>query len=222
MSNPFLTAALSYAARRWPVVPIFSVDENGKCGCADLACRGCGKHPKFEHAHRYASTNEVLITKWWTDFPNDNVAIASGRRSGLIVLDIDPRHGGDLSLKTLENQIRGLPRTVKAITGGGGEHYLFQSPPIEVRGRIGMLPGIDVRAEDQLFIAPPSLHQSGRRYEWAEGLGPDDIALARIPSLLLDRILTKNPSSRKSSYSPPVAEVPTRNKVRYVNCTHND
>lgn len=54
-----------------------------------------------------------------------NVGIATGPASSLVVLDIDPRHGGDDSLADLQSEHGALPLTVTALTGGGGQHHYF-------------------------------------------------------------------------------------------------
>jgi Bifunctional DNA primase/polymerase, N-terminal len=46
----------------------------------------------------------------------------------LVVLDIDPRHGGDESFAALEREYGQLPLTWRALTGGGGEHIIFACP----------------------------------------------------------------------------------------------
>ncbi len=199
--SSFLQPALYFASRGWPVVPVHHQAAPGLCSCGDALCRGIGKHPRMEHAHRFASKEPAIITAWWTKNPNDNIAIASGSRSGLIVLDIDPRHEGDRSLFHLIHQHGALPHTVRVFTGGGGEHLFFRAPKMEVRGRIGMLPGIDVRAEDQLFVAPPSRHLSGRIYRWDDNAHPDKTPIAELPGWLLNRILTKNSPKRKTGTS---------------------
>ena len=58
-----------------------------------------------------------------------------------------------------------LPRTLSAITGGGGAHYIYAAPPWPLGNTAGRLPGvgqkvpgIDLRAAGGYFIAPPSVH----------------------------------------------------------------
>jgi len=53
-----------------------------------------------------------------------------------------------------------------SITGSGGFHLFFQYPNEEMRNLINLLPGIDIRAEGGYIVAPPSLHVSGKSYEW--------------------------------------------------------
>jgi hypothetical protein len=52
-----------------------------------------------------------------------------------------------------------------------------------LRNRVGLAPGIDLRGEGGLIIAPPSIHPSGKAYAWIEGRGPDR-PLAALPDWL--------------------------------------
>ena len=62
----------------------------------------------------------------------------TGEISNLVVLDIDPNHGGDASVGRLERQLAPLPVTVQATTGGGGRHLYFAHPGGLVRNRAGL------------------------------------------------------------------------------------
>ena len=100
-----------------------------------------------------------------------------GKRSGLIVLDVDVAHGGLQSLAQLEHAHEPLPDTPTVTTGSGGRHYYFRCPVGQSIGnRAGIRPGIDVRGNNGYVVAPPSIHASGNRYEW---LVPLETPLAR-------------------------------------------
>jgi len=109
---------------------------------------------------------------WWERWPAANVGVPTGQRSGLLVLDVDPRHGGLKSLNTLERENGSLPRTARARTGGGGVHVFFRYPAEkEVRNSAGWLgPGLDVRGEGGYVVVPPSRTQEA--YEWIERSSP--------------------------------------------------
>jgi Bifunctional DNA primase/polymerase, N-terminal len=165
MSNLMLQVALEYARRGWPVFPCFGV-VHGRCECGDSECESPGKHPRTEHGFKDATTSERKIREWWSKWPNANVAIATGRGSHLVVWDVDPRHHGDQSLKSVLKGTK-LPTTLKVRTGGGGTHIFFAYPDdMEVQSHIDIRPGLDIRADGGYVIAPPSLHVSGRRYQW--------------------------------------------------------
>lgn len=162
--NPALfAAALWYAGRGLPVFPLHSVDETGRCSCGGRA--GCkpGKHPRIANGHKGASTDPGRISRWWSRWPDANIGIPTGKRSGLLVLDIDEH--GFTSLDALEEEHGPFPETLTVRTGGGGMHLYLKYPPGEARevrnsaGRVGV--GLDVRGEGGYVVAPPSRTDKG-------------------------------------------------------------
>jgi putative DNA primase/helicase len=133
-----------------------------------------------------ATINTAEIMRWWARWPNANIGIACGEISGVVVLDIDPRHSGDKSVQQLE-QMRGLlPATHRVMTGGGGYHLFFKYPETGCRNRNNWLPGVDVRSNGYYVVAPPSVHKSGLSYRWSspEGLS----GFAELPVDVLENI----------------------------------
>jgi len=102
---------------------------------------------------------------------------------GVVVLDKDPRNGGDESLRRLEAEYGPLPRTPKVITGGGGEHYYFLEPTGMKKGLIA--PGIDFQAEGSQVLAPPSLHASGQCYRWELAPTGIEAGVEQVPFAML-------------------------------------
>src|SRR5262249_22031129 len=144
-----------------------------------------------------ASREPAQIRPWWAQWPCANVGILTGERSGLAVLDVDPRNGGDLALEDLQQSYGLLPDTPMVISGGQGSHYFFG-----LAARLGKFapgPGLNLQADGALVVAPPSLHHSGNRYEWEASSHPDDVALAPAPDWLR--------AMGASRDSPPVAGV---------------
>ena len=183
-----MEAALGYNHHGLAVLPLHSPGEDGSCSCGDEDCSSPGKRPYTHRGLHDASIDPDEIRRWWREWPDANVGIRTGAESGLIVLDVDPDHGGDESLAQLEALHGPLSATVQQRTGGGGRHYLFQHPGTPVRNRAGFLPGLDVRGDGGYIVAPPSRHISGDGYAWAPGCSPDEIELAALPVWLLDLI----------------------------------
>jgi hypothetical protein len=174
-----LDAALTYAARGIPVFPIRAGD----------------KKPLTAHGFKDASVDERVIRGWWRRWPRANIGIPTGARSGLDVLDVDPRHGGTESLARLTADYGPLPRTVTAETGGGGLHYAFahdpSAPPLINRSGVPGYPGLDVRTTGGYIVVAPSVHESGERYQWRQD--PRDTPSTPMPEWL--RQLLQRPSS---------------------------
>ena len=121
-------------------------------------------------------------------WPDANVGVATG--DGLVVLDVDPRHNGDATLDVLEEE-HGEIITLTSRTGGGGLHMFLDG---ELPARNGFLPGLDLKADGGLVVAVPSLHTSGRKYEWID---PND-DLREVPPWLRE-LLTKASSNGTGS-----------------------
>lgn len=162
-------AAVGYLSRGWSVIPI---EPRGKRPVV----------PWLEYQRRLAAPDEV--ERWFARWPDANVGIVTGALSGLVVLDVDPRHGGDESLAEFEIEHAPVASTVAAVTGGGGRHLYFAHPGGAVPNRIGLAPGLDLRGDGGCVVAPPSLHASGRRYAWAPSRAPGEAPLAPLPRWL--------------------------------------
>jgi hypothetical protein len=170
MATSMRAAALAYLARDWSIIPI---EPRGKRPVV----------PWLEYQRRRAAPAEV--EGWFERWPDANVGIVTGALSGLVVLDVDVRHGGDDSLAGLERTQGRLAPTVEARTGGGGRHLYFAHPGGTVPNRVALVPGIDLRGDGGCVVAPPSLHASGRRYAWVKGRAPGETALAALPPWIL-------------------------------------
>jgi hypothetical protein len=161
-----LAAALTYAAADLPVLPLD------------------GKVPRNKGGLTQASIDPAVVAEWWRRWPDANVGIRTGAASGLLVLDVDTPKGGAGSLAELERRHGALPKTARVLTGGGGQHVYFAHPGQTVRNSAGQLgDGLDVRADGGYVVAPPSVHASGRRYQWMRQL---DRGLADPPAWLLE------------------------------------
>ena len=165
------TPALELATR-FPVFPLWAAlpakhADGFVCACGSLKCKSPAKHPMARlapHGVKDATQDPKRVAWFWTAAPNANIGVATGH--GLAVLDIDPRHGGDQSIADLQRRHGRLPVTLTCRTGGGGRHLYFAADT-DVENSVGALgPGLDVRGTGGYVVAPPSLHISGRRYEW--------------------------------------------------------
>lgn len=162
-----LTTALRYAERGWHVFPVHSA-VGGKCSCGRV-CGRPAKHPRTHNGWKDATTDRERIRRWWTDWPDANIGVACGP-SRILVIDVDPRNGGDDSLADLEVAHGPLPKTLTACTGGGGWHYYYDVSGMDAKlpGRV-LAQGIELQASGQYVLAPPSTHMSGKTYGWDEG-----------------------------------------------------
>jgi len=189
---PHFEHARLYQRLGWRVFPVARLirgDDGGlRCSCASgAACDAPGKHPMFKGWRE----DDASVTRWWgaAVFAKPNIGIVTGAESDLVVLDVDPRAGGDHTLAELEARHGRLPDTVCFVTGGGGWHLLFAHPGEFIKSGAGRLgPGLDVKADGGLIVAPPSRHRSGRRYQIDPAHHPADVPLAPLPEWLRERL----------------------------------
>lgn len=194
-----LESALRYAELGFRVLPLHGI-EDGHCTCGDEHCRSAGKHPLTMRGLSEASSDETSVRGWWSKWPNANIGIAMGDR-GCIAIDIDTRHGGDISLEQIESKYGKLPETATQRTGGGWHHlFLIDETFVHnVRGKLA--DGIDIKANGYI-VAEPSLHLSGKRYAWDDGV---DLLQGFTPSrapVWLERLMVedfKQPTAPKAA-----------------------
>src|SRR5262245_35122492 len=107
-----LDAALGYAARAWAPLPLYGVTPDGVCQCwKQASCPSTGKHPRLDAWQTSTVADADHVRRWYRSWPSSNVGILCGTPGGVVVLDIDPRHGGDASLAQLVRRYgRLLPR----------------------------------------------------------------------------------------------------------------
>lgn len=133
------------------------------CSCGKPECSSQGKHPRTQHGVDDQSRDPEVIKGWWRRWPRSNVAIATGKGSGVDVFDIDGAEGR-ATLAALEHDHGAIPLTPKAATGKG-VHFFFAHDD-RAWNRVGLDACVDVRATGGYVVAPPSVHVSGRVYRW--------------------------------------------------------
>jgi Bifunctional DNA primase/polymerase, N-terminal/Primase C terminal 1 (PriCT-1) len=191
MTAALARAALAYARRGLPVLPLWWTDDLAECCACGAKSGECkpGKHPLGDLVHhgvKDATLDQRTIANWWRRYPPANIGIAAGRDFRLLVVDVDPDAGGNDSLAALERENGALPATIEAATPRGGRHvYLIVPPgrPLSTisAGKLG--PGLDHRCQGGYVAAPPSA-VFGKPYTWSD-CGK---RFAIAPDWLLDRL----------------------------------
>lgn len=145
-------------------------------------------------AYQTRKAEPKKVAQWWDKWPDSNIGIITGPVSGLVVVDCDSREAMKLVLSYVRQSV--LDRIPFSSTGNGF-HLYFRYPklPEDVAlGNRGNLfkdkkRNVDVRGEGGYVVAPPSIHENGRRYAWASL--NELIDRPEIPPELLVRIMTK-------------------------------
>jgi hypothetical protein len=174
--------ALDFAALGYPVLPLHSIGDNGKCTCGRSSCDSAGKHPfapLAPNGYKNASSDRYRILSWFDRFPWLNYGVCT---EPLPTIDIDPRHNGDKSWRAL---LQGSSDIVswRVATGGGGEHIICRLAGKPIAGR-DLAQGVELKASGGFIVGVGSMHQSGQRYRWQEGCSPHDLDLAPLPDWL--------------------------------------
>lgn len=172
--TPALDLALKYSTLGWQTFQLKERDKVPAVKWADVA-----------------TAEENMLLGWWEHNPKANLGVATGKRSGIVVLDVDKDKGGYESLMELQDRYGRLPVTPVSKTGSGGEHIYFVYPGnVEIRNSAGKLgPGLDVRGNGGYVVAPPSIHPNGNRYEWV--VLPSQTPLAEMPEWLIELLHEK-------------------------------
>lgn len=127
-----------------------------------------GKAPITPNGFKDFTNDISQVDKWWYYHPTANIGARVFK--GHVVIDIDPRNGGDETWRKL-NHDKQLPDTLTTRTGSGGLHLWYRMPHAgEVRGTAG--PGIDIKTEKGYLVMPGSTHpETGGLYvceKWAQ------------------------------------------------------
>ncbi len=149
-----------YARAGIAVLPLHTV-RGGRCSCG-RDCPTPGKHPRLRHGAKDATCDLGRIAEWLARWPDTNWGGVPPH--GVIVLDVDPRNGGENSLRELQARHGRLPVTLTACTGSGGRH-LWLTHPGPTAGILAA--GIDVKKAGGYVVLPPSVHACGGAYLWA-------------------------------------------------------
>jgi hypothetical protein len=167
--NP-LEVAVAYAARGWPVFP---ASWDGR------------KHPLVKWGE-VAITDPVQIADWWRRWPRALIGMPTGRRSGIVVVDVDIKdpaaYGPDTLAYALDCAV--LPTTPIAHTASGGFHIYFAvNPRVEIRNSAGekeLGRGLDVRGQGGYVVLP----SPGSGYSWDPHWNFDTVAPVMAPAWL--------------------------------------
>jgi hypothetical protein len=183
-------AVLHLASLGFFLLPLHAPAGNGACSCGHATCGSKAKHPRTPGGSKDATRDpESLRVLFGVLYRNANTGIATGEGAGIVVLDVDPRHGGDRALMELEAKHGELPLTPSSTTGGGGLHFFFKHPGGIIKNSVSKVgPGLDIRGAGGYVVAPPSIHISGQLYSWIIGRSPSDVPLALPPAWLIQEM----------------------------------
>lgn len=159
--------ALKYAKNGWSILP---TKPRAKAPIMST----------WKQYEKQRADNEMLKT-WFMQLQNVGIGLVTGKISNVIVLDVE-----SWCPTPIETILEQYPTGLVSKSGRGGHHLYYQYPNGRgtISNRVGIFGGADLRADGGFIVLPPTLHESGNRYEWVEygipGKFPD--ALLRIES----------------------------------------
>lgn len=181
-----LQHALNYHAFGWSVFPLLPRT----------------KIPAIPSWKKYQEkrATRAEIESWWGAMPTANIALVTGLVSGIFVVDFD-----DMAEADKYTNAAGYCPTLCARTASG-LHVYYRYPSFSQRNRVKALTGADVRGDGGFVVLPPSIHPSGKVYEWRRN--PIQTAPAYLLDLLRPKPLPARPSlppTRNAGYWARIA-----------------
>lgn len=156
--------ALHISAAGIPVLPLYPKGKKPICKWSD------------------ASTDHEQINKWWNENPEYNLAILTGEKSGVVVLDFDSEDVWQLCRR------KGLPDAPTVKTGRGYHLYCKYKPGLKTRSKLLGINGFDIRTDGGIVVTPPSVHENGNIYTWLDENDLDEKELGDLPEWLFSEV----------------------------------
>jgi hypothetical protein len=188
--------AQEYAHQGWEVFPLVGkIPALRNPHPRNFACKGeCGQDG---HGIWDATSDPGKIAAWWKSNPYYNIGLRP--HPNVMVLDMDPRHQGHLTLKRLSDEAgEPLPECFGAISGrgDGGRHWYMRHPGGELT--TAGLPGLDLKTHSGYVVAPPSIHPDTRKpYQRIDG------PIGIPPAWLIAALRPKRPEPSKRTFRRP-------------------
>jgi hypothetical protein len=194
----YLAAVIAYADRGWKVFP------------APRGERKSHKSAAYSDGIKWGATKDPdQIRDDFDRWPEANIGIPTGKDNDIWVLDLDSKegHGVDgianfialvednlivsdriqLTIDKPDDALRAIKAmTLSAATPSGGIHLYFKWPADKVitNSTSKVAPGIDVRGEGGMIIAPPSVKPPDGYYSWTSNVEP-----VEAPAWLIELVL---------------------------------
>lgn len=170
--NPMMMAALEYEAMGLSIIPLKPRDK--------IPLVTSWTQFQKERAGR------EQIGKWWRTWKDANIGIITGSISRLLVIDADSQEAAS-ELKSLLGDLS----RVGIVTTSKGFHLYYRHSGKNLSNKARVQPRVDFRGDGGYVVAPPSVHNSGKVYEWAKPLRDDLPYLpAQFEKLLVDKAET--------------------------------
>ncbi len=127
------------------------------------------------------TTDQAVIAAWARQYPNANIGIATGLRTGLCVVEIRP--DGFQTVEDMKRTGHAFPRTVEAITPSGGKQIFLKYRVPVYSMTLGR--GVRLASRYSYAVAAPSYREAKKAsYRWESNLME---SIADAPDWLISR-----------------------------------
>jgi hypothetical protein len=193
--DSIVESAISYASNGWSVFPVPIGTKRSHKSAANSDGRKWGQTKDADEIRRD-------FKKW----PDANAGVVCGEVSGIFVVEADTKDGHDVdgiaSLAALEVEHGVLPPTRQAMSPSGSVHYYFNHPGFKVKNSASEIaPGVDVRGDGGMVVAPPSVKPGRGVYIWLNNL-----PIADCPQWLLNRIIAGKETPADPEPAPSITK----------------
>ena len=172
--------AVEYVNNGWSVIPI-GLDKRPDFN--KLPFNEYGERSWAEYQEH--QPNEATLNSWFINTPSTSLAVVTGEISKLIVIDLD-----SVEMYRLARVAVPLLNSTATVSTGRGYHcYLNvadRNYPTLKFTRDGITNHI--KGDGGYVVAPPSVHPSGRLYEWANSRPVATIASVNVLIQLLNQV----------------------------------
>jgi len=196
-----------YIASGWPVIPLCHPDHQLVSDVHLSTCRNPGKKPLIKGWRQAAVPTQTDVDGWLHKWQTVNIGLPLGSPSGIVAIDVD----GEKGTEFLRQMSGGdLPETASFSTPNG-ERYLYRAPAgITLTKYMQSDPALQhnecaLLGEGSQTVLPPSIHRSGKAYEWINH--PKDVEIAEAPGWMV-RLMTQNRSAAPSIRNPTDQDKP--------------
>jgi len=155
---------------------------------------------------------------WWNQYPDANLAVVTGKISGITVVDVDSEEAKE----NLEENF--LPDTLETpiCKSPHGWHFYFDHVP-SLPNCSRVLEQFDIRNDGGYIIVPPSMNGGGNGYAWVGDSKLTQVAVQVMPSILLDALeqytssysFINKPSLDTRIGTPPPSDAPSVTKAQH-------
>src|SRR5690625_4008020 len=214
-----------FAAAGYRVFALHPIEPDGSCGCQNSECAAAGKHPAMGSGRDTPVWDDDQLDSF------DEVGWMQGGygvivSDGLLVIDVDPRNGGEQGYKALHEAAPGIAQCGLIVETGrrdGGRHLYFRAPKgVALVQSLPQFQGVDFKSTGYV-VGPGSMHASGHRYRAVVGDDVGDISDA--PAALIQML--ERPEAHRTSLAGDQLDVTDKELQQMIppidpDCPHDE